>query len=399
MTRLQLLTLLLLIPGCPPPPAMRCVGGVVPPIRTPLHFEGDTVLRVAVAGPSCGLPDVLSVIPTLRDVSGATVPSSVTKLVESNVGIEVELSVPPLSPGTWDLRLFVEPALAVVDLQVMVARRANQQVISTTLPRACREPARTFAGTTFCRAEQGFTAFSDAGQQSFPLTTSVAATRDAVWMLEGTMGVRRLEDRGAGQLVETGTWTFGSISIPKITTCDEKTVFVDDRRFDAVPDGGLRAVASTQGQMPLLDANRLAQLTSTGWCTPEYCQERLGQLVAVDDEALWFASKLGPASAEFTTFALAERPLKKTDAGVSLLLPLGFQPLLRAVPFQIVGEAPALLFSLPDAGAPTLLLLRHDAEGTHATAFPESVVLGATREWLFAPGDNANELKAYRLAP
>lgn len=396
--RLLLGFVLFLLSCSPPPPPMRCVGGLTQPVRTPLHFENDTVLRLAVAGPSCALPGVLSVIPTLEDATGTAVPSTVAKLVESNVGIEVELSVPPLPAGTYELRLFIEPALAVVDTQVLVARR-EQRAITTTLPAPCREPARTFAGTTFCRAEQGFTAFSDAGQQSFPLTTSVAATHDVVWMIEGTMGVRRLVDRGAGQLEQTGTWQFGSISIPKLTTCDEQTVFVDDRRFDAAPDGGLKPIPSSKGPLPLLEQSGVAQLTSTGWCTTEMCQERLGQLVAVDDDALWFAvTPLGSPS-NFTALALAQRPLKKTDAGVSLVLPLGFQPLVRAFPFQVVGEAPALLVSLPDAGPPTLVKLRHGPGGTRATAYSETVVLGATREWLFTPGDNANELKAYPLTP
>lgn len=396
---MRFVALALLLVACSPPPPKRCVGGIVPPIRTPLHFEGDTVLRLPIDGPSCGLPGVLSVVPTLEDSSGATVPSSVVNLVESNVGIDVSLSVPPLRAGTYELRLFIEPAIAVVDVQVLVARREQRLPFTTTFPEPCREPARTVAGTTFCRAAQGFTAFSDAGQQSFQLATSVAATRDVVWMIEGTTAVRRLEDRGAGRLLETGVWSFGATSIPKITTCDEKTVFVDDRRFDAAPDGGLKPVASTRGQMPLLEGTSVAQLTATGWCTLADCQERLGQLVAVDDGAAWFAEKPGPVSPEFSTLSLAVRPLRKMDAGVGLLLPPGFQPLLRAFPFQVVGEAPALLFSLPDAGARTLLLLRHGPDGARGTAFPESVVLGATRDWLFTPGDTANELRAYPLSP
>lgn len=393
------LALLLFLVGCSPPPRMRCVSGVVQPVRTPLHFEDDTVLHLAVPGPSCGLPGVLSVIPTLEDASGTTVPASVVNLVESNVGIEVEFSVPPLRAGTYALRLFIEPAIAVVDVQVLVARREKRPAVTTTFSEPCREPARTFAGTTFCRATQGFTAFSDAGQQSFRLATSLAATRDVVWMVEGTMGLRRFEDRGAGRLEETGTWSFGSVTIPKITTCDEVTVFVDDRRFDAVPDGGLRPITTTRGLMPLLDDGGVAQLTATGWCKAAACQEQFGQLIAVDDDALWFATKAGPASPQFTTLTLAARPLQKVDAGVRLLLPLGFEPLLRAVPFQVVGEAPALLFASSGASQPALVVLRHGAEGTRATAFPESVVLGATREWLFTPGDNTNELKAYPLTP
>lgn len=398
MNRLTL-ALLVLLAGCPPPPPSCLVpSGLLP--RPPLLLEGATALRLAVSGPACRLGDALSALPTLKDPRGVVVPVTVAKVEQKDWSIDIELTTPPLSAGTYELRMFVEPTIAFVDLQVLVARNAAGSVVTTTFPRPCLEPARTLAGTTFCRNAQGFSAFSDAGEQTFPQATSVAATGDTVWMMNG-FALSRLEDHGAGQLVVTGTQALSTANV-RLTTSTEQTAFVDGTRVDATPDGGLRASASTVGQIPQLDGTRVVQVFEQGWCDLQACQ--MGKrVVAIDDDALWLAvpRRSNSLLLEFITetgeLELWSRPLKNSDAGVNTLIPVppGYQPLLRQFPFRVSGAAPPL----PDAGVTNLAVLRHGPGGTTATAFPESAIVDVTRDWLFAPGDNANELKAYPLAP
>lgn len=401
------LALLLLLSGCPPPPP-SCFVPSAPPMAAPLLVEGATSLRLAVSGPACRLGDALSALPTLKDPGGVVVPVTVSKLEQQDWSIDIELTTPPLSAGTYELRMFVEPTIAFVDLQVLVARDGVGSVVKTRFPRPCLEPARTHAGTTFCRSEQGFSAFTDAGEQTFPQATSVAVTRNAVWMMNGS-ALSRLEDHGAGQLVVTGTQALLSADL-KLTTSDEQTAFIGGARFDASPDGGLRLSLSQFATMLVLDGPRVVQLREQGWCDEQTCEFGSNQLIAVDDEALWFAAPTTstlpitlPIKRPGEVGALEHwsRPLKPGDGGMtgSIPVPPAYQPLVRTFPFRITGAAPLLLFSLPDAGVTNVVVLRQGPSGTTATAFPEHAIVDATREWLFTPGDNANELKAYPLTP
>jgi hypothetical protein len=78
----------------------------------------------------------LSVLPTLKDPRGAVVPVTVSKLAQQDWSIDIELTTPPLSAGTYELRMFVEPTIAFVDLQVLVARDGAASVVKTTFPSA-----------------------------------------------------------------------------------------------------------------------------------------------------------------------------------------------------------------------------------------------------------------------
>lgn len=398
---LRLLTLLLLLPGCPQPQVSCQVPLGASPPRAPLLLEGATSFRLSVAGPACRLGDALSALPTLKDARGAIVPVTAS-LTQLDSTVELELSTPPLSAGVYELQMFVEPTIAFVDLQVLVARDGAASVVKTTFPRPCLDPGRTLAGTTFCREEQGFSAYSDAGVQTFPQATSLRVTRDTVWMVSGS-AVSRLEDRGAGQLVVTGTFNLLTTGVT-LTTIDERTAFAGFARFEARPDGGLRSLSAGFGQMPLLDANRVVQLEESGWCDESLRCQRGYKLIALDDDALWLAvPDLGSSLVlarmnEVGALERWARPLRDGDAGVTTRIPVppGYQPLVRAFPFRITGAAPLLLFSSPDAGVTNLAVL-HD--GASATVLPEHAIVDVTREWLFAPGDNDNELKAYPLTP
>ncbi|MER2564919.1 MAG: hypothetical protein ABTQ32_29615 [Myxococcaceae bacterium] len=404
MTLSRVVALLLLLPGCPPP-QVSCqvpLGASLP--RAPLLLEGATSFRLSVAGPACRLGDALSALPTLKDARGAIVPVTAS-LTQLDFTVEIELRTPPLGAGVYELQMFVEPTIAVVDLQVLVARDGAASVVKTTFPRPCLDPGRTLAGTTFCRQEQGFSAYSDAGVQTFPQAMSVAVTGDTVWMVNSS-AVSRLEDRGAGQLVVTGTFNLLTTGVT-LTTIDERTAFAGLSRFEARPDGGLRLLSAGFGQMPLLDANRVVQLEESGWCDEGARCQRGYKLIALDDDALWLAvPDLGSTLVlrqmnEVGSLERWARPLRDGDAGVTTRIPVppGHQPLVRAFPFRITGAAPLLLFSLPDAGVTNLAVVRQGPDGPTATAFPEHAIVDVTREWLFAPGDNDNELKAHPLTP
>lgn len=400
---LRLLALLLLVPACLPPQVSCQVPLGAPTPRAPLLLEGATSIRLSVAGPACRLDDALSALPTLKDARGAIVPVTAS-LTQLDFTVEIELRTQPLGAGVYELQMFVEPTIAVVDLQVLVARDGAASVVKTTFPRPCLDPGRTLAGTTFCREEQGFSAYSDAGVQTFPQAMSVAVTRDTVWMLSGS-ALSRLEDRGAGQLVVTGTSGALATGVT-LTTSDERRAFAGPARFEARPDGGLRPQPG-EGPMPLFDANRVVRLEARGWCDAETCRRSDNLIIALDDDALWLAvPDLGSTLVlrqmnEVGSLERWARPLRDGDAGVTTRIPVppGYQPLVRAFPFRITGAAPLLLFSLPDAGVTNLAVLRHGPDGPTATAFPEHAIVDVTREWLFAPGDNDNELKAYPLTP
>lgn len=403
---LRLLALLLLVPACLPPQVSCQVPPGAPTPRAPLLLEGATSIRLSVAGPACRLDDALSALPTLKDPRGAVVPVTVSSLTQLDFTVELELSTPPLGAGGYELQMFVEPTIAFVDLQVLVARDGSASVVRRTFPRPCLDPGRTLAGTTFCRDEQGFSAYSDAGVQTFPQATSLAVTRNTVWMVSGP-ALSRLEDRGAGQLVVTGTFNLLGTGVT-LTTSDERTVFAGLSRFEARPDGGLWSLPAGFGNMPLLDDGHVVQLNEQGWCDEGLnCQRGRNQLIALDDDALWLAvPDLGSTLVlrqmnEVGSLERWARPLRGGDAGVTSVVPVppGYQPLVRASPFRITGAAPLLLFSSPDAGVTNLAVLHHGPGGVSITAFPEHAIVDVTREWLFAPGDNDNELKAYPLTP
>lgn len=362
-------------------------------------LRGATSVSFQVAGPACELTDVLSVNSLLDDPTGNAVAVSTTFTHDPDAQtIDVTLSFPPIEPGQHLAQVFIEPAISIHQFPLLVMYRATPPILET-FDAPCLEPSRTLAGTTFCKSADGFTAFAGALRIPFPNATRAIATGNVVWLIQDETLVR-LEDRGAGQLVTTASRAVPGSKNARLNV-SETTAIVDSLRLDLVTNAsnqrvlqpGLSGSATT-----MLVANGLRTLESRNesLCdlANQQCLNGIGRLWAVEDGWLSFISGASP-----TTIRRVRRGELALEPSPSLPIPIGYQPITRATCFDVGGEAPMLLVPSADAGVQHVVEMHQTPEGLSLTAFEIDVVLGTSRGWLFAPGNDGNQLRAFLLTP
>lgn len=159
---MRLLGLLVLAVSCAPATEPRCT--LTLPARSPpalAVLRGATSVSFQVEGPACELTDILSVNTQLDDPAGSTITvSSAFTHDATTKTIDITLTFPALEPGQYAAQVFVEPAISVHQFPLLVMYRATPPILET-FDAPCLEPARTLAGTTFCKSEDGFTAFPE----------------------------------------------------------------------------------------------------------------------------------------------------------------------------------------------------------------------------------------------
>lgn len=377
---------------------MLTTPGRSPPALAVLR--GATSVSFQVEGPACELTDVLSVNALLDDPGGNVVAVSSTFTHDARAKtIDITLTFPPLEAGQHAAQVFIEPAVSVHQFPLLVMYRATPPILET-FDAPCLEPARTLAGTTFCKGSEGFTAIAGSTRNAFPKATRAIATGNVVWLIQDEVVVR-LEDRGNGQLLTTATRAVPG-SKDATLVVDETTAIVGSLRLDLLTDNantrvlqpGLSGAATTMlvanGRRTLESRNEnLCDLTEGGACL-----NGVGRLWAVEDQWLSFVS--GPSPTSIRRVRRGETAL---DVSASLPIPTGYQPFARPTRFDVGGEAPMLLVPVPDAGVQHVVELHQTAEGLSLTAFDVDVVLGTSRGWLFAPGNEANQLRAFLVTP
>lgn len=396
----RFVALVVVVSACTPTTEPRCT--LTTPGRSPPALavvRGATSVSFQVEGPACELSDVLTVSSLLDDPTGSAVAVSSTFTHDPDAKtIDITLAFPPLEAGPHAAQVFIEPAISVHQFPLLVMYRATPPILET-FDAPCLEPARTLAGTTFCRGPEGVTAIAGSARTPFPKATRAIATGNVVWLIQDEVVVR-LEDRGSGQLVTTATRAVPG-SKDATLVVDETTAFVGSLRLDLATDNanrpvlqpGLSGSATTMlvanGRRTLESRNEnLCDLTEGGACL-----NGIGRLWAVEDGWLSFLS--GPAP---TTIRRVRRGATTLDPA-TLPIPTGYRPFTRPTRFDVGGEAPMLLVPLPDAGVQHVVEMHQTADGLSLTAFDVDVVLGTSRGWLFAPGNDANQLRAFLLTP
>lgn len=398
---MRLVALVVVVSACTPNTGPRCT--LTTPGRSPpalAVLRGATSVSFQVEGPACELTDVLSVNALLDDPSGNAVAVSSTFTHDPRAKtIDLTLAFPPLEAGQHAAQVFIEPAVSVHQFPLLVMYRATPPILET-FDAPCLDPARTLAGTTFCKGSEGFTAIAGSTRTAFPKATRAIATGNVVWLIQDEVVVR-LEDRGNGQLLTTATRAVPG-SRDATLVVDETTAIVGSLRLDLVTDNvnrrvlqpGLSGAAATMlvanGRRTLESRNEsLCDLTEGGACL-----NGVGRLWAVEDQWLSFVS--GPSPTSIRRVGRGETAL---DVSASLPIPTGYQPFARPTRFDVGGEAPMLLVPVPDAGVQHIVEMHQTAEGLSLTAFDVDVVLGTSRGWLFAPGNEANQLRAFLVTP
>lgn len=351
-----------------------------------------------MAGPPCELTDVLSVNALLDDPTGNAVAVTSTFTHDARAQtIGLTLTFPPLEPGQHAAQVFIEPAISVHQFPLLVMYRATPPILET-FDAPCLEPARTLAGTTFCKSDEGYTAFAGTKRVPFPKATRAFTTGNVVWLIQDEVVVR-LEDRGAGQLVTTASRAVpGSKNATLFVS--ESTAVVGSLRLDLVTDASnqrvlLPGLSGSANTMLVANGRRTLESRNENLCdlANQECLNGIGRLWAVEDGWLSFIG--APA----TTIRRVRRGETTLEPSPSLPIPTGYQPITRPTRFDVGGEAPMLLVPMPDAGVQHVVEMHQTAEGLSLTAFDVDVVLGTSRGWLFAPGNDANQLRAFLLTP
>ncbi len=396
----RFVALVVLVASCTPPAAPRCTlttpGGTPPALAV---LRGATSVSFQVAGPACELTDVLTVNTLLDEPTGNAIAVSSTFTHDARAEtIDVTLTFPPLEPGQHAAQVFIEPAIAIHQFPLLVMYRATPPILET-FDAPCLESARTLAGTTFCKSEDGFTAIAGTKRVPFPQATRAITTGNVVWLIQDEVVVR-LEDRGGGQLVTTASRAVPGSKNATLFVSDS-TAIVGTLRLDLSTDLWkqrflLPGVSGSAKTMLVADGRRTLESRSENLCdlANGACLNGAGRLWAVEDGWLSFLSGAAP-----TTIRRVRRGEATLEPSPSLPIPTGYQPIARPTRFDVGGEAPMLLVPLPDAGVQQVVELHQTAEGLSLTAFDIDVVLGTSRGWLFAPGPEANQLRAFLITP
>ncbi|MDP3234048.1 MAG: hypothetical protein Q8N26_14805 [Myxococcales bacterium] len=394
------LWLVALLAACAPSAPLCSPSASTPVPREPLLVPARTphTASFVFGGVPCRVPDeALSVRPLLTTPSGALLPvegrfTRVLRPSEMAGTVEVELSLPALEPGTHTLQLFVEPAIAVMQLPINVLNDRRDAGFLVRFAEACLQPARTTSGTQFCTTRSGSITASRDGQSSTIADAGRVMTAGGVAWVIGSATVSRYEDRANEGLVLTGS---AQLALPGAGSVDASRAVIGNSLYEFDGDAGVLAQRTIRDDFAVrwLEGERIIIATPGVLCDDEdLCVSReIGdRFLALDVTYAWFTRARG------TSVALMKRPVSP-DAGDVFAFPMlaGLQP-LSGTTVDLSGGLPALLRSKPDAGQPRLVLLQHGPQGTTFDLIDPRLA-GQSRDFLFVESAAPNELRVIPL--
>jgi hypothetical protein len=421
MVRVQpLLALVLLSLGCPPPPNLCGVfpGGIRVPAAVVVSAGAPQTFDLTVNGPGCLLdPGVLTANGELRDESGRARPVTVDGLRQDlrERTVTATVGVPVLEPGRYTLRLFIEPAIALVQPLVYAAvDRRDEPGLTQPLDGPCDRPSRTTAGTVFCRdANAGQRTVFLRGDFTRPLpdVRDVLVLGDTVWMIELDRTSRaptlvRAIDRGDAGLESVARSSENAIGTELIGV--DETHAAMSGTLATFTDGGLALTGLPSLLSPcdslIVDrdglfaheASRVCDLVDGGWC-----QDEVSSLTRAgfDRRSVWFEERSAFGAPVPGILVAFQRPLgRRANPGGTWPIPENVT-VLRAQPAGCgnEGEQPVVLGPASTFSDETLVLLDGDG-GLRFERFRGGTPVRASRDWLVLR-PSPRSLVFHRLTP
>lgn len=309
--RLVLGSALVLLSACPPPPTDACVPR--PGFGFPSSVTSSGTETVVSVGGSATLtgppvtcipdPGLVTVLATLSGGGQPTqrVPASIELSTEEESRVKVDLK--GLQPGEYSLQVFVEPTIAAINAEVIVAIDRTKPPAPRLWPSCTGSHGRTSLGTSICVDQVGsFEArLEDGGAVSFS-GTSVRLANDVLWVERpgdgGTLLERHVE-RSAGQFERTHVLAIGGA---RIDAADEQHVWAGRTFATTWADGGtstLRTANNDLARLRLIEDGRGLEFR----VTDEVCEFDGGcwsiaaiggrEIASVTSRHVWFEQESG----------------------------------------------------------------------------------------------------------
>lgn len=315
---------------------------------------------------------------------------------------------PFASPGVWQLKLFVEPALGLEQVPIYVVEELGDAGVVESFARPCVAPTRSQGGTTYCfpqPPQMEALAQRDGVARTLPRTREAVAVGAVVWTLETTAtgGVtlnRYLESDGG--LTPTVRPTDLSTTSQIFNYVDEDEVLLSAERFRH--DGGaltrLERTRTSRVVFALVDRGREASFGSEAWCVSDQCTMLRPTLepMGYDQDSVWFSEQTSNPVTAGAVLQLVQsrRPLGETLSESTWPAFPGAPPVRSSQPFEatVAGRVPVL----PLEGGELVFLETRPAGPVFRRL--RGVLVRATRDWLFVSDrEGDRRLRAVKVGP
>ncbi|MBM4782354.1 MAG: hypothetical protein GQE15_32160 [Archangiaceae bacterium] len=268
--RLVLASALLLLTACPVPPEAGCLpraGFSFPTTVGPGALPETIVVTpgmLSVEAPqvTC-IPSDPTIVTVTATISGGgqparTVPSTIALSTSTDSRVNVDVS--GVQPGQYSLQIFIEPTIAAVNKDLIVAIDRSSPPSPRLEPSCPGRHARTALGTSVC--SEGSLTFAilqpDGGAVRLPGTAATLAN-DVLWLegqRSGNAFVERHVERSPGRFERTHVIPLESVTVQ---AADEAHVWAGTLLVTATEDGGYstqRTVSSEQATLRIVDQGR-----------------------------------------------------------------------------------------------------------------------------------------------
>lgn len=273
--RLVLVSVLLICSGCPVEPDDRCLPK--PGLSFPSSVSGAPETLVITtptlsipAPPVTCIPLDLSLVTVNATLSGGglsarAVPATIvlSTLMESTITVDLAGA----QPGEYSLQVFVEPTIAAITTDVIIAIDRTKQLPPRVEPVCSGKYGRTAWGTSICSDDsRRFVARSiDGGVVTFA-GTGLSLARDVIWLERSTDAgafVERHLERSPGRFEITHRI---SIDQDPVDAVDERHVWAGTTFATTFDDGGsstLRTPNAERAKLRIIDEGRGLEFRST----------------------------------------------------------------------------------------------------------------------------------------
>lgn len=333
----------------------------------------------------------------------------VAETVEERAAVVARVVLGPFdAPGVWQLKLFVEPAIALEQVPIYVVEELTDAGVVESFSRACAAPTRSLAGTTYCLPqppELTVLAQRNGVSRLLPRTREVAAVGSIVWALEtpadGRLTLNRYSEEADGGLTATTRPVELSTTSQIFNFVDEHEVLLstDRVRHDAGTLTRLQRARPSSTVFALVDRDREVTFGADQWCVNGQCSmlRNAFEALGFDARSVWFTD----TGTNPVTFA-------PVDVLVQSQRPLGANLTESALPSFPDATAPAAsrLFQAAVGGLPVVLtagddlILVETKDSGPVFRRLRGVLVRSTRDWLFVK-DNEQDLRlrAVKVGP
>lgn len=273
--RLALVSALVIFSGCPVSPDDRCVPK--PGLSFPSSVSGSPETLVITtptlsipAPPVTCIPLDSSLVTVNATLSGGgqptrTVPATIVLSTVMESTITVDLA--GAQPGEYSLQVFVEPTIAALTTDVIIAIDRTKQLPPRIEPACSGRYGRTAWGTSICTDDsRRFVARSIDGGVVMFAGTGLSLARDVIWLERSTDAgaiVERHLERSPGQFELTHRL---GVDGDPVDAADERHVWAGSTFATAFDDGGSSTQSTPNAErskLRIIDEGRGLEFRST----------------------------------------------------------------------------------------------------------------------------------------